>query len=323
MGERLWVIGICSALLAGSARADEPKTFEAALENAEPAGDLASRFDPLFADCKRDDDLDARQCSAVRDVMLDRLKGGTFVALGDEASLSWTPWTAGEKQLGLELHGCLACGKPLKLGDSASPRFVTTRVPKAIKAGKAVGLDVGFYEVALPDQATAARFVKQTVPKLVTQFVFKVGPIWKSGDKFEGVTFVPVAQRVFDRCSGKVYASDPPSQRSAEPQPNAGCPAKAPVVDEALPEQLSREQVVKAMRAVDQNIHRCYLKHKEDGTVNVRMVIDGQSGVEGLSIGEPFDGTPTGECVKKAMGGVSFGKFTGEKMTIVYPFMLR
>src|SRR5439155_20362383 len=108
----------------------------------------------------------------------------------------------------------------------------TTRVPKAIRGGKAVGLDVGFYGVALPDQATAARFVRQTVPRLTTQFVFRVGPVWKSGDKIQGVTFVPIAQRVFDRCSGKVYASEPPSQKPAEPQPNANCPAKAPVADE-------------------------------------------------------------------------------------------
>jgi hypothetical protein len=36
-----------------------------------------------------------------------------------------------------------------------------------------------------------------------------------------------------------------------------------------------------------------------------------------------FDGTPTGECVKKAVAATALGKFTGEKMTIVYPFMLR
>src|SRR5438105_1282050 len=94
------VLVVCAA-----ASADEPKTattepkaaatFEAALESAEPVGDLTDRFDPLFADCKRDDDLDARQCAAVRDQMLERLKTGTFVGTGDEASLTWTPWTPG------------------------------------------------------------------------------------------------------------------------------------------------------------------------------------------------------------------------------------
>jgi hypothetical protein len=311
-------------LLCAAAKADDPKkTFEAALEGAEAVGDLTDRFDPLFTDCKRDDDLDTRQCAAVRDQMLERLKSGTFVGNGDEASLTWTPWTKEEKQLGLELHGCLACGKPLKLGGVDEPRFVTVRVPKAIKAGKAVGLDVGFYEVPLPDQATAARFVKNTVPRLVTQFVFRVGPVWKSGDKIQGVTFVPVAQRVFDRCTGKVYASEPPSAKPAELQPDATCPAKAPIVAEDLPEQLSREQVVKAMRSVDGQIHQCFLKHKEEGTVSVKVVIDGQAGIEGLSVQGNFDGTPTGECVKKAVAAAALGKFTGEKMTIVYPFMLR
>ena len=232
-------IAVVGALLSAGAWAEEPKapaSFEQARRRRGRAssrgGDLTDRFDPLFAECKRDDDLEARQCAAVRDATLERLRGATFVALGDESSLSWTPWTASEKQIGLELHGCLACGRPLMLGDAAGgpkPRFVTTRVPKAIKAGKAVGLDVGFYGVPLPDQPTAARWVKQVMPRLVTQFVFRVGPVWKSGsgDKtFEGVTFVPVAQRVFDRCSGKVYASEPPSAKAAEPQPDKSCPGE-------------------------------------------------------------------------------------------------
>ncbi len=317
-------VTIAPALVGASAFADdtkEPKSFEAALETAEPAGDLVDRLDPLFADCKRDDDLEARQCAAVRDLALEKLKNGTFVALGDESSLTWTPWTSGEKQLGLELNGCLACGKPIQLGDK--PRFVTTRVPKSIKNGKVAGLDLGFYGVTLPDQQTAARFVKQTLPKLTTQFVFRVGPVWKSGGSFEGVTFVPVAQRIFDRCTGKVYASEPPSTRPAAPIADKLCPAKAPVVDETAPEQLSREQVVGTMRALDGKIHSCYLANKKEGTVTVRIILDGTSGIEGLTVGAPWDGTPTGECVRKAVAAAPFGRFTGEKMTIIYPFMVR
>ena len=77
------------------------------------------------------------------------------------------------------------------------------------------------------------------------------------------------------------------------------------------------------MRSIEQPIHKCFLKFKEEGTVSVKVVIDGLSGIEGLSIAAPFDGTPTGECVKKAVSSAALGKFTGEKMTIVYPFMLR
>src|SRR6476660_706967 len=97
-------LSLAVLLVCAAARADEPKTpatFEAALDGAETIGDLTDSFDPLFADCKRDDDLDARQCAAVRDQMLERLKTGIFVGNGDEASLTWTPWTKEEKQLGL------------------------------------------------------------------------------------------------------------------------------------------------------------------------------------------------------------------------------
>ena len=77
MGERLFLLLLACA----SAGADEPKakSFETALESAEPVGDLADRFDPLFAECKRADDLETRQCTAVRDLMLERLKEATIV----------------------------------------------------------------------------------------------------------------------------------------------------------------------------------------------------------------------------------------------------
>ena len=55
----------------------------------------------------------------------------------------------------------------------------------------------------------------------------------------------------------------------------------------------------------------------------MRVVIDGQHGIEGLTIQGSLDGTPIGECVKKAVSKAPLGRFSGEKMTIVYPFMLR
>jgi hypothetical protein len=321
------LVVVLVAIVAGTAWAEEG-TFEQALDAAQPAGDLAARLDPLFADCKRDDDLDARQCATVRDAMLERLQAGTFVANGDESALTFSPWSAAEHQLTLEIQGCLACGKPLAIGDRQ--RFITTRVPKAIKAGKAVGLDVGFHGVPLRDADAAAKWVKETLPRLRVQFVFRVGPVWHSGvgDKtYEGVTFVPVAHRVYDRCTGKVWGSEPPSQspkiasaREADcPESDAERAAREP-----LPEQLSRQQVVRAMRAIESKIHDCFVEFETNGTATVRLVVQGDGRVDQLNVLAPFDHTPTGYCVKTAVQqGLSLPRFAGAKMTITYPFMLR
>jgi hypothetical protein len=77
------------------------------------------------------------------------------------------------------------------------------------------------------------------------------------------------------------------------------------------------------MKSVEAKVHLCYLKHKQEGTITVRIVLDGLSGVEGMTVGAPFDGTVSGECVKSAISAAKFGHFTGEKMTVIYPFMLR
>ena len=209
------------------------RRFEEALAEAEPAGDLTQLFEPMFADCKRDDELSARQCTTVRDWLVERLHGGTYWAVGDDSALSWAPYDPSEKKIELGVQGCLACGQPLQIDGKL--RFVSTRVPKAIKAGHAVGLDVGFPSVAQPNEKAAAEFQKKMEPRLRVEFVFRVGPLWKSGsgDKaYEGVTFLPIAYRVFDKCSGRIVASEPtstsPTVNDAMAFRDASCPRRSP-----------------------------------------------------------------------------------------------
>jgi hypothetical protein len=304
-----------------------PESFDAALADAEPIGDLATRLDPLFADCTRADDFDARQCAVLRDLAAEQLHTGSFVALGDASALTWTPWSTAEKQLGLEVEGCLACGRPIAI--AGRPRFVTTRVPKAIKAGRAVGLEVGFHGVPLPSQPVAARFVRETIPRLRVQFVFRVGPTWVSGQEsstYEGVTFVPVAHRVFDRCTGEVVASDPPSQKRAEPMRDASCPALESELRERelrdLPEQLSRIDVVRSMRSIESKVRDCLVEFEVSGPATVQLVLDGGK-VESLTVLPPHEKSPAGYCIKNAAQALTFPRFRGEKMTITYPFLLR
>jgi hypothetical protein len=261
----------------------------------------------------------------VRDLFAEQLHAGSFVALGDGSALSWTPWSTAEKQLGLEVEGCLACGHPIAI--AGRPRFVTTRVPKAIKAGKAVGLEVGFYNVPLPSQPIAARFARETIPRLRVQFVFRVGPTWVSGQgqtTFEGVTFVPVAHRVFDRCTGEVLGSDPPSHKPAEAMRDASCPPLESELRERelrdLPDQLSRIDVVRSMRSIESKVRDCLVEFEVSGAATVQVVVDGGK-VESLTVLPPHEKSPAGYCIKNAAEGLSFPRFRGEKMTLTYPFI--
>ncbi len=314
-----------------SALGEKAATFEDALADAEPAGDLAQLFGPLFADCKREDELSTRQCSSVRDWLAEKLHGGTYWAVGDESALSWAPYDPSEKKQELDVQGCLACGQPLPI--EGKLRFVTTRVPKAIKAGHAVGLDVGFPSVAQPNEKTAAEWQKKMAPRLRVEFVFRVGPVWKSGagDKaFEGVTFVPLAYRVFDRCSGRVVASDPPSSsvtvNDAPALRDASCPEEISEAeqrkreDALLPAQLSPKQINLVMAPIKERVHDCYAEFEVSGTATVKLVVDRDGSIETMNVLAPFDKTPTGYCISTALKGTSFPHFRGDKMIITYPF---
>ena len=313
-----------------AARAAEPKaaTFEEAMANAQPVADLKDLFGPLFADCKRDDELEARQCAAVRDWLVASHREQTWVALGDEAALSFNPYDASEKKLEMEISGCIACGKPLRFDGDDKMHFVTTRVPKAIKAGRAVGLEVGFDDVSLADEKTAEAWEKKMAPRLRVQFVFKLGAAWKSG-AFDGFTFVPVAHRIIDKCNGKVIASDPPSTADAQPMPDATCPVeltpaqKRALEDANLPDQLNTIQINQAMSTMRSRVHDCYNEFEVEGTAVVRLVVTGDGKLESVLIQPPFDKTPTGYCLRTALKSLTLPRFKGEKMVITYPFKMQ
>lgn len=331
-----WLVRGCGcALLLAQVTAvagEKPATFEQALESAQPAGDLKELFGPLFADCKRDDELESRQCASVRDYLNASHRQQTWVALGDESALSFNPYDPSEKKLEMEISGCLACGHPLKLDGDDKPRFVTTRVPKAIKAGRAVGLEVGFDEISLPDAKAAEAWQKKMTSRLRVQFVFKLGPLWKSGsgDKaYEGVAFVPVAHRVIDRCNGKVIASDPPSTADAQPMPDDTCPVELTPdqqraqEDAALPAQLSIIEINKSMAQLRSRVHDCYNEFEVAGNANVRLVVSRDGKLELVQILPPFDKTPTGYCLRTALKGLQLPRFKGPKMMINYAFTLQ
>jgi hypothetical protein len=309
-------------------------SFEEAAAEEEAVADLGALVEPLFADCKRDDELATRQCASIRDWSIERAHEKTFWAVSDASAIEWAPFDSSEKKLELQINGCLACGKPLIL--DGKPRFVSTRVPKAIKGGHAVGLDVGFLGVAQPDEKAAAEFKKKYQNRLRVQFVFKLGSMWSSGgDKgFQGVSFQPIAYRVFDRCTGKVFASEPPTSdekgavAASQIARDATCPVE--LTDEQQrakewaerPEQLSPRQINVTLSPVKDRVHDCYSEFQVAGTASVKMMVDQEGKIETLDLASPWDKTPTGYCIRTALKGVTFPRFKGEKMTISYPFQV-
>jgi hypothetical protein len=55
----------------------------------------------------------------------------------------------------------------------------------------------------------------------------------------------------------------------------------------------------------------------------VALVIGKSGRVSSANVGGALAGTPTGDCVSRAVKGASFKKFKGSPMSISYPFILR
>lgn len=194
-----------------AAPAKGPASFEEAASSAHAVKNVAGLFDPLFDECKDGDELAQRQCRIVRDWQLSMNRNERYLSVGDWGSLVWSPYSPAEKQVSLEVQGCLQCEKPVQI--AGKPRYVTSRPPKSVKGGKAVGVELGYHDVPVAADE-AKQWEAEVARRLRVQYVYRIGPVWKTAQA-EGATFVPIAYRVFDPCTGKVVASSPPSSSDA------------------------------------------------------------------------------------------------------------
>jgi hypothetical protein len=343
----LMVVGV---VVAAPVAHGAERSFDELLTEAVPVTDLAQLVDPLFDTCPSGDSLEARQCQGARAFLEARVRGKTYVAFGDAASVSVSPYDVAMKQVDIDVQGCLACLRPLKLGDGKggeAARFVTTKPPRAIKAGKAIGVEVATQQVAMWTAEREQNWRKQEkkiIPRLRTQFIFKLGSAWSSGS-FSGVSFVPLAYRVVDVCTGEVITTSPALPKEAKQGKatmpialasgdNLRCPAPGEDLtaeeraarDELarLPATLSRDAIAQGMASVQERVHDCRVEFEETGTVNVRLVVDGPTGkVKDAQVLPPFDKTPAGLCVKAALKSLRFARTRNDNQEVKLPLYLR
>ena len=93
--------------------------------------------------------------------------------------------------------------------------------------------------------------------------------------------------------------------------------------EENLPDQLDKGAIVSGMGKVKPRVQGCYEQYKVPGLANVSVTIVKSGKVSNAAVSGAFAGTPTGDCVSKAVKGASFSQFKGSPQTINYPFSLR
>ena len=113
-------------------------------------------------------------------------------------------------------------------------------------------------------------------------------------------------------------SGDKPSRATREDRAPAGGGG-----DDNLPEQLDRGAIVGGMGKIKGKVGACYEQYKVPGMAPVSVTIAKNGHVSNAAVGGAFAGTPTADCVSKAVKGATFPPFKGASQTINYPFMLR
>ena len=107
--------------------------------------------------------------------------------------------------------------------------------------------------------------------------------------------------------------------KKSVPAPTAASPTGAPEAKKSGP--LGKSDIVKGMMGIMPKTKACYDQFKVPGTASVNVKVDSSGHVESANVTGKFGGTPTGECVEKAVKTAKFPPSDG--LAFPYPIPLR
>lgn len=324
--------------LAAQAVAAEESSFEALRQNAAPVGDVANtlRAPEKVESCESEPtDRERARCRVVRRYIRKALPHHPFRKISDDpAAVTLSDFDGTIKGYHLAVSGCLACEHPVPIGPRGESRLVTVGVPDPAQKGAlkdAVSLSRN--AVTFGNLNEAKKWLAGNKDALRAEFVFlPVQEKWTRGQD-QGVGLAKVGVRVFNRCTGEVIVSQPPSRRPAEVDRNApGCSAregrgKLGDNDSASADsgrrQLSRNDIADAMDKIRGAVSACYGQFHQPGRADLTFVVAPSGMPQAVTVGGLFNGTPTGDCAANAAKTAKFPTFDGPAQEFVYPFFLR
>ncbi|HVZ73238.1 MAG TPA: hypothetical protein VHJ20_12745 [Polyangia bacterium] len=344
-----WVAAVTAALAASGASAaraadtsaadapDKPgATYETLAQGATRTSDVATLLGAFIDRCDAEKrDLERARCFATQAYLREILPSRTFSAAGDDpAVISVSDYDASIKGYHLALAGCVACTKPVAVGRARERRFITLREPKKDAETLPTAVEISRNALGFESLPEAKRWLERVRPFLRAEFLFQPADAEWSFGPSRGYALKLVGGRVFNRCTGEVLVSKPPSTGVAELPVGAaedpgclkagdGSNSAAASPDLALPEELSRDAIADAMTAIRPQVFACYRQHKEPGTAELTYVVAGNGMVQSIRVGGSFDGTPTGACVMEAAKNAHFRRFKAARQQFTYPFFLR
>jgi hypothetical protein len=325
---------------AAAAAPDAGASFETLGTGAVRTRDIGTLLSAIVERCENEKrDIDRARCQAMTAYLRRTLPQRTFAFTTDEPGVvAVSDYDAGVKGYHVALAGCVACSKPVTIGKAKEPRFVTLKVPEkgADSLTKAVSLSRNTF--GFETLAEAKRWLDAERPFLRAEFLFQpqiVGDVWTFGAN-RGVALKLVGARVYNRCTGDVLLSKPPSTAMADrPAPGHEDPtcaaarkqavsdAATPPPSDDLPAQLSKTVIADAMAKIRPQVFACYQQFKSPGTLELIYVVASNGTVQSVAVGPAFAGTPTGLCVLQPAKDAHFPAFKLDQQKFTYPFFLR
>ncbi|HET6283537.1 MAG TPA: hypothetical protein VFH73_21450 [Polyangia bacterium] len=342
----VWAVG-AGAGFAQAAPSVEPErserdapsnaTFEALTAGAVRTTDVGTLLVPFVDSCDGEKrDIERIRCRTIQSYLRETLPERTFLmTVDDPAAVSLSDYDASIKGYRLGLAGCVACTAPVTVGRSGQKRLVSLKAPQKEAESLAKAVEISRSTLAFDSLAEARRWMDDVRPFLRAEFLFQPEDNEWSFGVNRGYAFKLVAGRVFNRCTGEVLVSQPPSTGAAD-KPAAGrqdescararaaeTTAAAPAGDGELPAQLTTAQIAQSMDHIRSEVYACYEKYQVAGNAQLAYVVGGNGMVKSIRVTGAFDGTPTGTCVLDAGKTAKFSRFKAASQSFTYPFFLR
>jgi hypothetical protein len=314
---------LCALLLViAPAIAHAEDTFEAKAANAIRVHHIENVVWALTTPCDQGDDTEMRQCRVVRDKRAAELGGALLWVDADKDAFDIAPWDAAKKSMKMSLTACIRCagveleGKTwLLVGGAAGPKFEGGKLRPSVLAETSR---------AFPDEVSAQAFAKHNTEARV-QMLVKVAPKakWADAGK-QGVSFEIVAFRVVSPCDGTIVMANiasnaaEPDKKSCDASPGGKPNENAPVAD-----TLSMTAIKDAMKPVVLASTQCFQQFAIAGTAKLKLTVAGDGTVAKYEQQGDFVGTPTGECIDKAVKNVSFPRTKKPSTSFAFPIQLK
>lgn len=340
-------LGLLALALASFARTPAPAradvgpgdSYETLAHGSVRTQDVATLLAPFVNPCGGEmRDLDRARCRATTAYLHRELPHKTFATQTDDpAAIEVSSYDAAVKGYHVALAGCIACTEPLAIGERGEPRYVTLKTPDKSAATLAAGVPLSTSTFAFDDFAAAKRWIETERPFLRAEFLFQpqAEDAAFTVGMAPGIALKLIGARVYNRCTGEILISKPPSTGFADrPAPGHQDPAcaragKVPEPDPSLaaldarPDQLSKSDIGDAMAKIRPQLFDCYQKFHVPGALVLSYVVGGNGTVQSVQVGTTFAGTPTGTCSLEVAKEAHFPTFKRERQEFKYMFYLR